>query len=425
MTTVHSSDELGTSHTLVSKAKPMVQRIIPPSTSQTVQLGQSIIFEVKEQDFQNMILVDAAVKYKVQNNGSATAFLIPTGGIWNLVEFLKLRIDGHLVLQIDQRMLKHYFVKDAAHAESVQTFLSERLGSCNVASLNNIGNQRSLANNTSSPFYCSSFTEVIGSLLANRHVRFFNTLQIEMQLFSPADEYSSSKQMGFTAGANLSLLRVTDLQLVLNYSVYPDNCPVVQSSISTVHVPYLQLAKYPITIGTGQVRVNLHQDFSPWSVISKMYFYITNSSNNGTYATASSAKVYVNNYITAVEVQNNGVRQLLLEGMELTKNQWSYNARNGVRQRDTVYNSSDLQLSCPSQFVSFERDFLGVNTKGTSTQLSKMTGVSNDLSNGSWVVLISYDTTGADAALTTMECIIESSRLIKFFGNKKAPEIST
>lgn len=420
----YGSDELGHETLVTTKSKGIYQHIKAPTTTIPVNMGGNISFEITERPGPNAILHDLRLKYRFQNTAVAPAvdsFNIPVSGIWSVVQSMRVSINGFLAFELLNRDLKNRFHFQLLDYDDVNTFLNERMSTVNQNTITNLAGARTIAAGATSPLYCSSFREVLGSLFRNRHLNFMHKIEIELVLIASGSDYDNTKAIGYSAGSLLTNLRISQCQMVCEYIDYNPGVPLLlKNNKSELLLPWYDYADFTLNAqGAGTVSCNLFTNFPQRAVINKLRFWITNNSL-GAFTTLTNNTVYRNSFITSVELQRNGVRVAIWEGAELYKMMADYQRRRGLHVRDSVYSSTDVANNTPYNFVSFERDFTNIQTEGTSHRIKKLTGIDNDISS-QWVINIGYDLTGQDASLAIMRVAMESARVICVYDNPKKP----
>lgn len=424
---VHSKNEMGTETIVASKSRGVYQSVKPPTSGQTAQMGQQIFFSLTEspQDGNQAILRDIKLKYRFANSAVAPAtdsFRIPVSGIWAFIQGCIVKINGERVIELDRRRLKDRYMFMVTEYEDVNQFLNDRIGTVNQTSISTLTGTRTLGVSSSTPVYSSSLKEVFGSLFRNRHLSFMPKIELEFQLIDVQNDYNNTKQLGYSAGSNLSNLSITNIVAVCEYVVYPKEVALLeQPREAHIALPWYDYRDYAVTSqGVGTVEVNLNIDFPLRSVVSGLRFWFTNSALGTTYTTLNNHTVYLNSFVTSIEVQRSGVRIWLWDGAEVYKEMQDFNKRRGIATRDSVYSSSDLASAAPANFLSLERDYLDMPTHGTTHKIKKVSGVSNT-ERDSWRIIISYDLSSADVLINTLRVAMESSHIICMYSDPSRP----
>lgn len=426
-----ASDEMDYQRIVTTPATEFpVQRIVIPSSSNTMAPGGSVVFEYNEKTGNSNTIINALMlKYRIQNTtSSGSTITIPIWGIWGLIEQLKLYVNGVLIKTWDQRILRYIYMSNLTDHGSIRNFLNNRIGTANIANLANLTDARTLTSGSISPYYVSNFREVLDSFFKFRAVSFFDKIQIEIQMISDTSAVSTARCLGIGAtGSALSDIVVRDLQLILDLSPYPSNVNILTNSFkSEILLNYPYRVAVPVTANSaGTYILNLNTQFPPLNCINRLYLWWHNSALGSGLTSANSFAIFNCSYFTKIIVKRNGVQQFILEDSEIYNEPVRYEKNRGINLYDSFYTSSQYLTNAPTLFVNLSKDKLPYSRESSTSLTQNASGISNQLSNGLWTVEISYDLTSAPTYLDTLNLMIESAQIVCLYANnKKLPTIT-
>lgn len=429
---VHSGDETNFSSIVTTDAKFPQQRIVYPSTSSAILPGQSCVFTWQEKpENPNTIINAMFIKYRIENTAANTSTLyIPIWGLWGLIETMKLRINDVLIKQWDGRILNELFMSKLINYGSVKEFLNRITSTANILNSSTLADNRAIVGGTISPYYSSNLSELFDNFFRFRHVSFFNKVEIEFTLVNGSLPNSVlSKCIGIgTSGSSFNDLKVRDLQLVIDYSPFPNNTNLLSNSFkSELVLTYPYIKTYPVTANsTGTLIVNLNTDFVPVNSIQKIFLYFTNSNISGALTTANNYSVFVSSYISQIVLKRNGVQQFILQDSEIYNECIRWQRNHGIKPFDSYYTSTQFITNANTLFVNTSRDRSQFPLESASASIGKYTGISNALNvDGLWTLEISYDLTSAASYLDQLNVMLETSQLVCLYSDpRKQPVIS-
>lgn len=427
------SDEIGYAKIITSNNAFIPKQLIVTPTNQEIKAGQICVIQYKQKaEHPNSLLVDAALKYRLENiNASGSTLLIPTSGIWSLIRYLKIKSKSTIILQydIDGILEDIYYSKLVTNFNSIKQFLNARSATANITALTDLDNTRTLASTNISPFYRSSFREVLDSLFRYRHMSFFEDIEIEFQMLDNISATAIQKAIGVGAtGSSISDLKIRDIQLVLDISQFKESVPLlISSGRSDIDVNYFFKNNYPITANSaGTQIINFNKDFPPISVMNKAFIFFTNTTGSvGTLNSTNSYQIYNNSYITQLELTRDTVRIKVLNDSEIYDDCIADGRRRGRNYDDAFYTSNSFLTKAPTLYFSFDRSKSSVPLESSSSLNQLSTGISNNNANGLFLLNVSYDLTSAPTYLNQMTVLLSTSRIVSLFSNYNSkPEVS-
>jgi hypothetical protein len=432
------TDETGYSTILSSKAQQWAQQIIFPTSGQTLTAGQTCNISYNQSpEYPNSMISDFCLKFRLQNNGGAGSTLsIPTSSLWSLISLFKIYFDDTLLFQYqDPRILEEiYYTKAVTNHNSLRSFLNSRVSTANIPSIASISDTRPLNGDSTNnghitPYYVCSLNHVFDNLFKYRHCNFFKKITIEFSMLSGSNLTDVYKAIGVGAtGSAFTDLQIRDIQLVVDLSQYKSGVPLLISGTTTnIPLNYFYRKTYGVSANTsGSITIDFFNDFSPISVINLVWLYWSNSAVTGALNSTNAYQIYNNSYITSIEVLRNQQRVFILHDAQVYQFAVNY-----LRQRansnliDSFYTSTDYLTKIPSLFVSLQRDLSQFPESTATTNNHVSTGINNDLKNGRYQMVVTYDLSSAPAYLDQLVVLLSTTRIITLHQNgMKSPEIS-
>jgi len=423
--TLHSGDETGHVVSVSTKALCPIQRSIIPNTPSETAGGQVSVFTFGERlEYKNSIINSVHLKYKIQNLGSVN-IQVPITGIWGLLEYLKIREKGIEILNYDQKLCREIFMSGINGCASVKEFLNKITGTANINNLSTLVDTRTVAPNVTSPYYFSDFNEIC-NIFKFRHASFLDNVEIEFALLNPSlSNNILTKSLGITAGGSFNDIRVTNLELIFEISPFPDNVSVLNNSYkSDILIPHVFKKTFTVTPNSTNFKsINFGVDFPPLSNIDKLYLYFDNSTVQ---SPVNNHNIFVSSYITKIILKKNGQEVNKLEDSQVYSQTMKYNRNHGTRNTDGPYTSTAWITNAPTLCYNLSRDRTPYVTDGTSQQIQKFTGISNDRSGPTWELEIYYDLSTGPAYLDQLQILLFAQKSLCLYSDRnKVPHIIT
>lgn len=397
---------------------------IYPGSSSVLSAGQSVNFQIVVDQNKKLVLHHLYFRYKIKNNNATKDIYIPIYAIWSLLEYMKVFINGELVVDMNNRMGKFHFIRQLNDVNSVIQFLHDRTGTCGYIGYSALNATSPIQQTASSYFYRSNIDEIVPDLLTHRANSNFRQIDIQIQMISSASALLDSYYLGLEDNTiNLGDVQLTNLSLHAEYTEYPNNSAFHKNEPVSILYPYLQRKQYPTTSqGIKTFSINLNTDFVPASSLNCVYWFITNSALGTITHLTNSVNMFCD-CVTSLELTQDGVRILYLEDRQEILNQiHTQEKRRGLKRINTIPAGAGVSTYSMSARLDFNQDLHEVEAEKIHT----LTNITNDGTQGIWMLNLTVDTSAFFAECDVLNIVLESNRIITLPAccSRKPPTVS-
>jgi hypothetical protein len=409
-----AKDHHNLQHVIMSEhtGEILYQRV--PCANTAINMGSSVNLRLQVDEIGNRSLNDLYLRYKMHNTHASAILAIPIQAIWNIIDYMRILVNGEVAFTLDQKLLKYYFIRWLHEfGNNEKHFLGSMPGQFSDIAATGISDSCALVASgvLTSNWYRSSFTQILGDVFKNRPSTMFHTLELQILFIGSVSAAIDSQYVVLDTGVTLANLQVYDLSLDAEWSLYPNNSTYHDRVYKplTIWTPHLNRKDFALTPQASQsVSINLSTaGFTPVRSINRIYWFVdaSVSANN-----LANFNIMNNRCVTRFELLRDSQRVVLLDSLsEIMDHMAKHYKKRDITVYDTPKSQSRIGLNSLGCFYEFTKDFFP-----TDQNTRHLSDVSNHTAK--WSVNLVVDLTALSSSLDRLNIIVEANRLTKFPG---------